>query len=435
MAEFLRTLCVISCLASGIYTWISYYFFRNAKRTMWYSFLCITLALNCNNLYAILPFRILDSSNYGELSVNISLATFAMVVLCVNIYAGASVPGGPTRFHTITNFILLILTGTGIVASGPAVFMLFLLISLAACVVFIHASYDSYKQVAAKQPTYLFAITICSLMAIGTVLDVCFIFAGKLFVSFRVLCTPLLLIAHAVTMNIRYKESIQRTQKLTSSLSDTLERIQHSDNALMCTQMKADFLYKSLNLITQKCDEDPFVAEDLTISLSKYLRHTLNFQQLKGIVPLSNEIELTKAYIAIEKERNPHISFEYHFPNPLPEFHIPPLSIQPLVENAIEHGLAGKTEGAKVTITIIPYKDYFHIDVSDNGLGMDEDTVASLTESLHETARVGIYNIHTRLIKLFGKGVVISSAPGIGTSVSFVVPPDAQNYISKEDEA
>jgi len=167
--------------------------------------------------------------------------------------------------------------------------------------------------------------------------------------------------------------------------------------------------------------------------LSKYLRHTLNFQQLMGVVPLSNEIELTKAFVAIEKERIPGLKVEYKFPNPLPDFHIPPLSIQPLVENAIDHGFSAKSVDPKVTLTIIPYRDYYHIDVSDNGNGMDEEVAAKLTDSLNDSARIGIYNIHTRLINLFGKGLVIQSAPGVGTSVSFVVPPDAESYLRKKE--
>jgi two-component system, sensor histidine kinase ChiS len=118
----------------------------------------------------------------------------------------------------------------------------------------------------------------------------------------------------------------------------------------------------------------------------------------------------------------------------LPVFMIPPLSIQPLVENAICHAFDETVLNPRVTITIISYRDYFQIDVSDNGVGMDEKTVSELTEVLHDTARIGIYNIHNRLVNLFGKGIVVQSAKGVGTSVSFVVPPDASEYLRQKEE-
>ncbi|MBR5356660.1 MAG: hypothetical protein IK121_07050, partial [Lachnospiraceae bacterium] len=105
----------------------------------------------------------------------------------------------------------------------------------------------------------------------------------------------------------------------------------------------------------------------------------------------------------------------------------------PLVENAIYHAFDEDQPNPKITITIIPYRDYYHIDVSDNGMGMDEQKVEDLTTTLSDSARIGVYNIHTRLIELFRKGLVIQSAPGVGTSISFVVPPDAIAYLKAKE--
>ena len=104
------------------------------------------------------------------------------------------------------------------------------------------------------------------------------------------------------------------------------------------------------------------------------------------------------------------------------------------MENAICHAFDETVLNPKVTITIISYRDYFQIDVSDNGVGMDEETVSELTEVLHDTARIGIYNIHNRLVNLFGKGIVVQSAKGVGTSVSFVVPFVSEYLKQKEEE-
>ncbi len=257
---------------------------------------------------------------------------------------------------------------------------------------------------------------------------------GELFFSARLHTIPFFLILHYFTITLRYSDSRKRTQALSQSLCETIDKIKHSHNALMCTQMKSDFLYNTLDLIGDRCLTDPDTAEFLTVSLSKYLRHTLNFQQLKGIVPLENEIELIKAYVVIEKEKHPGISFSYKLPDSVPDIFIPPLSIQPLIENSIEHGIIPNGGVGKVTLTVIAYKDYYHIDVSDNGIGIPDDELAMLPDGYTKTARVGLYNIHTRLLALFNKGLVIQSESGIGTSISFVVPPDAQRRIQEMRE-
>jgi LytS/YehU family sensor histidine kinase len=264
------------------------------------------------------------------------------------------------------------------------------------------------------------------LIVTASILDLCFAVAGFSVPGLRCISIGLFCIAGGIILAKKYTESIVNTDSLSSSLTNTLEKIKHSDNALMCTRMNPDFLYKSLSLIRRKCDEDTFMAEELTVSLSKYLRHTLNFQQLQGIVPISNEIELTKAFIAIERARNPHITFELRLPDEMPEFHIPPLSIQPLVENALVHGFKDKEAEGKITISVTHYNDYCHIDVSDNGEGKSEEMLQGLPASFAQTAHIGLYNIEKRLISKFHTGLVIQSEEGLGTSISFTVPPEGK---------
>jgi len=433
MPTIIRTFCVVSCIIAGIYGCIIYYNFRDAKRMIWFSAVCFSFGITICLSMAVQP-SLTSASDVGGILDNAYLSFYALTFLCINVYTGFDMPSKYARHHQIFNYATLLMAGVSLlIPFSWCETMLGLLFLMMNCVsIFaLHMALIGYK---AGKKHRIYQIIAYGSFLVASVISIIFKVVGLDYYEPGIyVCIPFLFF-HAVMMTEHYSQSTEKTKKLANSLADTIERINHSDNALMCTQMKADFLYRSLDLISLKCDEDPFTAEDLTVSLSKYLRHTLNFQQLKGIVPLSNEIELTKAYIAIEKERNPKISYEYKFPDPFPDFHVPPLSIQPLVENAISHGFDPDQENPRITITIMPYRDYFHIDVSDNGRGMDEETVASLTESLHDSARIGIYNIHARLIGLFGKGLVIQSAPGVGTSVSFVVPPDAIAYL-KEKEA
>lgn len=431
-----RTFCVVSCLISGIYASIIFYYFRNAKRMIWFAALCFALCANINMSVAFYPHMLFDTDYIAGIMDNIYFASHALVTLCLSVYSSFSNPKKTPKLFTAYNYICFLVAGLSMVVPDSHVVPVYVFLCILSILTCIYSLILALLKVKEGETNYWFPAAGYLLFFFVNIYDLVITFIPETLYSPRMIAAPIILVLHGIMMTLQYTKSLKKTRRLSASLSETIEKITHSHNALMCTQMKSDFLYKSLDLISQKCDEDPFTAEDLTVSLSKYLRHTLNFLQLQGIVPLNNEIELTKSYISIERERNPKLTFEYKFPDPIPDFHVPPLSIQPLVENAIEHAFDDTIENPKITITIIPYRDYFHIDVSDNGVGMDEDMVSSLTESLHDSARIGVYNINTRLISLFGKGLVIQSAKGVGTSISFVVPPDAIAYLKeKEKEA
>ena len=432
MTIFIRSLCVLSCVVSGFYCFVIFRNFKKSLNITWFGLFCFSMAFFSNFDYFIRPDRLINETDPNTYTDNIFLMSLALTVLVLNIYAhnmSGKRKEDPHRLLILLSAVATCLTmlvppflnmATYYVLTG-----LSLITSALSMIQAVRLSKD-------RSRTFFFSVFSLSLITTSLAIDLVFRIKRLPYVNPLLFALPVYMFFQLLRLSNLYNESIMLTQKLSASLSDTIAKINHSSDALLCTQMKADFLYKTLDLIKQKCDEEPFTAEDLTVSLSKYLRHTLNFQQLKGAVPLNNEIELTKAYISIEKERNRNITFEYHFPTPLPEFHIPPMTIQPLVENAIEHGSKGQEGGGKITITIIPYRNYYHIDISDNGIGMDEHTARSLTEELHETARIGIYNIHTRLKNLFGKGLVIQSAAGVGTSVSFVVPVESDEQAEKE---
>lgn len=431
MLDIIRTLCIVSCFISGIYSIAMYFFFSKSKSMLWFGIICTILWINIS-----------IASIYGNAYVwqvpngfagNVYLTTSALFAASIAMYAGFVVISKPANYVKAYVFLCLAVAMLSFLVPESLYNLMFHIIFfliLVSCIFIVVGLI-----VAPERPnSNVFIIIAYAFLIIRAVFALCTPILNSFSLVWGLIAILFYIIFCLFSLTHHYRTSIKRTKSLSNSLGETIANINHSDNALMCTQMKADFLYKSLELISSKCDEDPWTAEELTISLSKYLRHTLNFQQLKGIVPISNEIELTKSYIAIERERYPFIKFEYYFPNPMPEFHIPPLSIQPIVENAIEHAFVNKKEKARITITILAFRDYYHIDISDNGDGMDEAFAETLTDSLHETARIGIYNIHTRLINLFGKGLVVQSALGVGTSISFVVPPNGLDYINKEEE-
>jgi len=109
-------------------------------------------------------------------------------------------------------------------------------------------------------------------------------------------------------------------------------------------------------------------------------------------------------------------------PDPLPPLQIPPLTLQPLVENAIKHGLRRKKEGGRVVVKAECLENSVVFRVEDNGVGIPEDKLKDLAVMPGGSVSIGLYNINTRLVRLYGTGLCIKSGIEAGTSVSFEIP-------------
>ena len=184
----------------------------------------------------------------------------------------------------------------------------------------------------------------------------------------------------------------------------------------MMSQIRPHFIYNTLGSIEQLCKLDPPKAGELVHNFAKYLRG--NFGELDNPKPIlmSQEMEHVRHYISIENVRFPDMTF--HFEMNSDDFRIPALTIQPIVENAIKHGLMKLQKGG--TIHVFSYetdKDYF-ISVVDDGAGFD--TSALLDDRKH----VGLRNIRERLKVMVGGTLEIESTVGVGTKVLIRIPKE-----------
>ena len=157
-----------------------------------------------------------------------------------------------------------------------------------------------------------------------------------------------------------------------------------------------------------------------------FLFNTLNsIMALSELVELSHELELVKAYLYIEKERFENTltvvwEVEPHLNPPLP-----PLTLQPLVENAIKHGIFSRSRGGTLSIRIARQNNAVRFEIRDDGKGMDQRKIDQLLEPTRKGAGgIGIFNTNRRLIQLYGQGLSIVSRPNEGTTVSFSIPDD-----------
>jgi two-component system sensor histidine kinase ChiS len=218
------------------------------------------------------------------------------------------------------------------------------------------------------------------------------------------------------------EELLARVRTLTG-LKASVDRAMAAEVAFMQAQIKPHFLFNTLNAISSFCDTDIRQAQQLIDDFSNYLRQSFDFKNLEMCAPLERELSLVNSYVEITKARfGDKLSVEFDIDNTI-KTRIPVLSIQPLVENAIVHGLRKKGGKGSVTITVKKVPEGVLVNVEDDGQGIPADRLEAVL--LPETDQgIGLWNIDRRLKKLFGKGLTIESAPGKGTRVAYVVPPE-----------
>ena len=184
----------------------------------------------------------------------------------------------------------------------------------------------------------------------------------------------------------------------------------------MMSQIRPHFIYNTLGSIEQLCNIDPPKAGELVHNFAKYLRG--NFGELDNPKPIlmSQEMEHVRYYVSIEKVRFPDMMFSFEIKSG--DFHIPALTIQPIVENAIKHGLMKLPRGGKIQVTAYETDTHYCVSVEDDGVGFD--TSALLDERKH----LGIRNIRGRLKAMVNGSLEIESTVGAGTKALITIPKE-----------
>ena len=239
----------------------------------------------------------------------------------------------------------------------------------------------------------------------GGVISVC-VFA----VLFAVAIVMILrLIPRNINEAARAKELELEKRTLNAELTES--RI-----STMMSQIRPHFIYNTLGSIEQLCRLDPPKAQELVHNFAKYLRG--NFGELDNPRPIlmSQEMEHVHHYVSIENLRFPDMTFTFEMNTE--DFRIPALTIQPIVENAIKHGLMRLPKGGAIRVVSYATDNDYLISVVDDGVGFD---VGTLSEDRHH---VGIRNIRERLKVMVNGTLEIESTVGEGTKVLIKIPKE-----------
>lgn len=235
------------------------------------------------------------------------------------------------------------------------------------------------------------------------------LFIAALFVVLR-------LIPRNINAATKAKELELQRSRLEAEKNMVEAELKESRISIMLSQIQPHFIYNTLGTIERMCLKDPQKAFDLVRNFSLYLRG--NFSELDSVTPIrfADEIKHVEYYVNIEKVRFPDMSIEYDVE--ATEFVLPALSVQPLVENAIKHGLMRLETGGTVKIHSYETPTHFCVEVTDDGVGFDTD--APVDEKKH----VGLRNIRGRLKAMVNGALVMESKPGVGTKAIIMIPKE-----------
>lgn len=209
-------------------------------------------------------------------------------------------------------------------------------------------------------------------------------------------------------------------------LKQTMDELLRLEGAFLQAQIEPHFLFNAMNSISALGQIDVERMRLMIDAFSSYLRISFDFLNTRDAVPLHVELELVKAYLYIERERfgdRLQVEWELEEREDLMGLMLPPFTIQPLVENAVKHGILSRSKGGRVTIRIRSCGEDVEVAVEDNGAGMEPDQCAALLQPASPAGRkgVGLINTDRRLRKRYGSGLSVTSVPNQGTHVSFMV--------------
>lgn len=218
----------------------------------------------------------------------------------------------------------------------------------------------------------------------------------------------------ALELKARVRTLVQLKESVSGMLANELSFLQ--------AQIKPHFLYNSLSVIAALSTKEPERSKALLYDLSDYLRGSFNFENYGGLTPLANELATVKAYIAIEQERfRGKLRVTYDLDEAM-DLSVPMLAIQPLVENAIQHGILKKPEGGTVAISLVREGDEAVVTVRDDGVGIAPERLRRIFSEASPGSGVGLKNIQRRMNLYYGTDLEIKSEECAGTVVRLRIP-------------
>lgn len=229
---------------------------------------------------------------------------------------------------------------------------------------------------------------------------------------------------------------IDKIDELLEQVKKEQIRLRKAEFELLQSQINPHFLYNTLDAIVwlAEAGEQKKVVS-MVGSLSDFFRTSLN--QGKDIITIKEELQHSRSYLEIQQMRYQDIlNYEIYVPEELHQYLIPKITIQPLVENALYHGIKNKRGPGRIVISGRKEEDFLILQIEDNGIGMRKERLDQVKEGMNQKIPTekdiyGLYNVNERIRLNFGEkyGISIESTYGEGTIVSVILP-----YVDQKSE-
>lgn len=213
--------------------------------------------------------------------------------------------------------------------------------------------------------------------------------------------------------------SVGVQSRLEEALAQARAEAAESRVRLLSGQIHPHFIFNSLNAIKALITEDPELAESTIQDFSDYLRSHLDVMSSSRLVPFEQELDHVKHYVSLELA-DPVCPLQVNYDLQAEGFLVPPLTVQPLVENAIRHGLLTRAEGGTVTVSTREDDRLVVVTIADDGRG-----ISSATTRQEQQSRVGIENVRERLERQCG-GTLEVQSNAEGTVATMILPKEGQ---------
>lgn len=226
----------------------------------------------------------------------------------------------------------------------------------------------------------------------------------------------LMFLVHMVERSRRLAKQAVDLAKVNEELAKKeLETVQ-SKTGLLLGQIRPHLIYNCLGIIRGLCVEDTEKAVDMIDHFSGYLRSSLSIMDREQCISFRQEMELVENYLFMEQQRFPD-SIEVELDIKEEHFEVPPLSVQPIVENAVRHGIRARREKGKIRIATESTETDYRIVISDDGAGFDP-----AVKKQDGRSHVGMENVARRLEYMAHGHMEVESRIGQGTTVTLVIP-------------
>ncbi len=196
-----------------------------------------------------------------------------------------------------------------------------------------------------------------------------------------------------------------------------------SRTTTMMSQIRSHFVFNLLNAISGMCKYDPEKADDTVVRFARYLRNNIDIMEEDKNIPFATDLKQLEDYVALEQVRFGD-KIEFYTDIETEDFLIPPLILQPVIENAIKHGISKKQGNGTIILKTREQGENIIITIEDDGIGFDR-------KELEKEKSVGLKNIRFRLEHLVNGTFSIFSKVKEGTVVTITIPKNNTSNIPK----